>query len=109
MHTTQEECSSHNDCSWINKECTPKCEMFSKTKCDRYNTCVWNPQSDKCKTASKSCGKINTTNECNSYTDCSWNNEECLPRCDMFDKSKCDSYHDCLWNTQREKCAFKDI
>ena len=122
MYTLPKKSSSYNDCAWINKECAPKCEMFDKTKCDRYNTCLWNPQSDKCNTASKSCsifeksndfskmiGKINTANECLNYTDCSWNNEECLPKCDMFDKSKCDSYHDCIWNTQREKCNFKDI
>lgn len=105
--TTMQECNKHNECSWKNETCVPRCDMFDKGLCESYKQCAWDPQNNSCNMPKTSCGKIDTEQECRKYNECSWKNE-CLPRCDMFDKARCDSYKDCIWNQNRNVCGFKD-
>lgn len=55
------------------------------------------------------CHKAATSDECNKYARCQWNNNSCMTKqilCENLDKTACNT-KDCQWNNRNNRCFWK--
>lgn len=55
------------------------------------------------------CHKATSSDECNKYARCQWNNNTCTTKqvlCENLDKSACNT-KDCQWNNRHDRCFWK--
>lgn len=111
----KDSCGLYQDvCAWNDKKnyCSANCGSLDKDRCSSYpSTCLWNDKTKKC-SSKTACNDINNKQQCVVQNDCTWNNTECVAKCNTFrrDREKCSAQpYDCSWKQNKSDCDYKEV